>query len=112
MWAGNVCGLVTATHGGRSKRGSSPCRVSRICYSFPPSANRSSPGPCRVRSSFRSGKATGRGSLSRSEHVAISPPPAGITMQDEDGLLAKLEGEDIVGLIITGRAGDDQAHDV
>lgn len=42
---------------------------------------------------------------SRSEHAALHPAPAGLTILSEDELLAKLEGEDNVGLIITGRAG-------
>src|SRR6266852_8178796 len=63
MLAGNVCEQVTAKRGETSKPGLSPRRVSLICYTFPPSANRSSHGPCRVRSSFRSGKTIGLGSL-------------------------------------------------
>ena len=42
---------------------------------------------------------------SRSEHMIHCPPPAGPAIQDEDSLLAKLETDEVSGLIITGRAG-------
>lgn len=42
---------------------------------------------------------------SRSEHASLHPVPAGLSMLNEDELLAKLDGDDNAGLIITGRAG-------
>lgn len=42
---------------------------------------------------------------SRSEHMTNNLPPAEAVIQDEDSLLAKLETDEVAGLIITGRAG-------
>src|SRR6266581_9478823 len=61
--AANVCGPVEGQRGETSKRASSRRRASSIWCIFPRSANHSSHGPCRVRLSFRSGKATGPGLL-------------------------------------------------
>ena len=61
--AANVCELVEGQRGETSKRASSSRRASSIWCIFPRSANHSSHGPCRVRLSFRSGKATGPGLL-------------------------------------------------
>jgi hypothetical protein len=42
---------------------------------------------------------------SRSEHMTHYPPPVEAVIQDEDSLLAKMETDEVAGLIITGRAG-------
>jgi hypothetical protein len=42
---------------------------------------------------------------SRRDHIAHSPPPTETAIQDENSLLARLETDDVAGLIITGRAG-------
>jgi len=65
-FAANVCGPVEGQRGGTSKRVSSSRRASSIWCVFPRSANHSLHGPCRVRPSFRSGKATGPASRLRS----------------------------------------------
>jgi hypothetical protein len=42
---------------------------------------------------------------SRKDHIALNPPPTETAILDEDSLLARLETDDVSGLIITGRAG-------
>ena len=61
--AANVYAPVEGKRGETSKRLSSLRHASSILCIFPRSANHSLHGPCRVRLSFRSGKATGRGLL-------------------------------------------------